>query len=471
MERQNRLLTALAVVLLAIIAAIAIDNNTNDGKKKNDDPDAPATHELVDFKPEEIVSIKIADGAGPEVAFEKTAGNWAMVSPKSVPIEERRVSELVDRFDPVLVEVHVLAGDKVGYGLDPASRSKITFSTADARSWTVYVGKETTVGYGTYVQSAEDGPVGVAQTHLADLAHRGLDDFRSKALWSFSTGTARRIQIDQGEARVVLRKDDRGWWLGDEGPRVDEKTVEDWLRKADLLRAESFVDDGPTELKPTATLAIEDADGTHTLQIGGSDGFEDSAEPALVVVKGEGPTARVGGGITDLVKLTGWPGTTLMTVRKFQVDGIGIALGDAKVAFTKADGAWQDGDGKPTALADGVLEQILRTLADRSSVPVAASSGWGSITLTEANGGAPHQELITVGDLVDGAAVPTRAAKDAAGGPAFAITQAGLDVLIGVSKGTTPPPTPAAAPSGPAGFEGLSGFEGFEGFPEMGAPG
>lgn len=457
MERQNRLLSILAVVLLVVIAAIAIDNQQNGGKTHSDDPHAPDTHELVDYKPEEITKLSIQDGGAPAVSFEKSGSAWTVVEPKQVPIEERKVSEIVDKLDPVKVEERTLTGDPVGYGLDPASRAVVTLSTADGRSWTVYVGKATPVGYGTYVQTEEGGPVGVAQTHL-DVAHRKLDDFRSKAIWSVSSGTARRIQVDAGDQRVVLRKDDHGWWQGDEGPRVDEGTVKDWLQKADLLRADSFVDDGPADLVPTATITVEDADGVHTLAIGDVTGEGDAAS---VTVKGDGPLANVPASARDLVKLAGWAGADLLPVNTFQVDSIAIVMGDYKTTLTKVDGAWKDADGKPVAFGDGILEQVKATHADRSAVPAGLPSGWGSITLTQGAGGTPHSEAVTLGDPVDGGG---RVAKDAAGGPAFTVRQADLDVILGVARGTLPPPASSrpASPEG-MGIEGLEGFEGLQG--------
>ncbi len=454
MERQNRLLSILAVVLLVVIAAIAIDNQQNGGKTHSDDPHAPDTHELVDYKPEEITKLTVQDADAGAVTFEKSGSAWTMVDPKQVPIEERKVSEIVDRFDPVKVEERELTGDPAGYGLDPATRAVVTLATADGRTWTVYVGKATPVGYGTYVQTAEGGPVGVAQTHL-DVAHRKLDDFRSKTVWSISAGTARRIQIDVGDKRVVLRKDDHGWWQGDEGPRVDESAVKDWLQKADLVRAESFDDRPVVDLATTATLSVEDADGVHTLAIGDATG---EGEGASVTVMGEGPLANVAPTVRDLVKVDGWAGTALLPVNSYQVDSVAIVLGDYKTTLTKTDGAWKDAAGKPVAFGDGVLEQIKATHADRTAVPAGAATGWGSITLTESAGGTPHSEAVTLGAASDGGVRP---AKDVAGGPAFTVLQADLDVLLGVSRGTLPPPK-SAQPETPEGM-GLEGFEGLSG--------
>lgn len=455
MERQNRLLTILSVILLVVIAVIAIDNNQNGGKKQSKDFDGPKTGELVDYKPDEVVKLSVQDGEGPEAQFEKTGSSWTMVAPKKVAIDERKVSEIVDRFDSVKVEERALTGDPAGYGLDPAGRAHLTFGTADGRSWQVWVGKETTVGYGTYVQTEDGGPVGVAQTHLKDLAHRGVDDFRTKEIWKVSSGTAKRVEITgpAGE-HVVLRKNDHGWWLGEDGPRVDESTVSDWLKEAGLLRAESFVDDGPADLTARATLIVEDADGTHTLTIGETAG-------ETVTVKGDGPLANVGLEVNDLLRFDGWAGTSLLPVRKFQVDGISVKLGDFTASFSKSEGLWKDAGGAVTALAEGLMEQILLVHADRTTVPAGASSGWGSITLTESAGGTPHNESITLGDAVEGG----RIAKDGSGGPAFLLPQADLDVLIGVARGTLPAPTPKKAPGGmPSGLEGFEGFEGLEGF-------
>lgn len=451
MERQNRLLTLSIIVLLLLVGAVVIDNNTNGGKKRNDDPDAPATHELVDYKPDEVATLTIQNGGAEPLKFEKTAGEWTVVAPKQVAIDASKVAEIVDRFDPVLVEERTLNGDPASYGLDAASRAQVTFATADGRSWSVWVGKETTVGFGTYVQTADGGPVGIAQKHIADLVHRALDDFRTKTLWTFSSGTARRITIAQGADRVVLRKDDHGWWLGDEGPRVDDAAVTDWLQKADLLRADGFVDDGPSDLPSAAVLTIEDADGTHTLSMGDVDG--DS-----VLVKADAPLARVPASARELVKLTGWPGTSLMTVRKFQVDSIAVQLGELKTTFVKTDGVWKGADGKPSALAEGLLDTIERTKADRSAVPTGDAAGWGTITLSESAAGTPHVESLSVGAVDTSGEFARRVVRDAAGGPAFLVLQADLDVITGVARGTLPALKPPA-PEMPPGLEGLSGLE------------
>lgn len=451
MERQNRLLTISIIVLLLLVGAVVYDNNTNGGKKRNADPDAPATHELVDYKPDEVATLTIQNGSAEPLKFEKTAGEWTVVAPKQVAIDASKVSEIVDRFDPVLVEERTLNGDPAGYGLDAAGRAQVTFGTADGRSWSVWVGKETTVGFGTYVQTTDGGPVGIAQKHIADLAHRSLDDFRTKTLWSFSSGTARRVMITRGAERVVLRKDDHGWWLGDEGPRVDAASVTEWLQKADLLRADSFADDGPADLTATAVLTIEDADGTHTLTVGDTDGES-------VLVKGDGPLARVPAAVNDLVKLTGWAGTTLMEVRKFQVDSIAVQLGEFKTTFVKTEGVWKGADGKPTALAEGLLDTLERTRADRTVTPAGDAAGWGTLTLSETAEGAKHVESLTFGAPDSSGEFARRVARDAAGGPAFLVLQADLDVIMGVARGTLPALQPAA-PAGPPGLDGFGGFE------------
>ena len=454
MERQNRLLTISFIILLALVVLLFIDNKQNGGKKHSDDPNALATHELVDYKPEDIVKVTVQNGAAEAVKFEKSTGEWAMVAPKQVAIDASKVSEIVDRLDPVLVEERTLSGEAAGYGLDPLTRAQVTLESADGRSWTVWVGKETTVGFGTYVQTAEGGPVGVAQKHLADITHRGIDDFRTKTVWTFSTGTARRVTVKRGEANVVLRKDDHGWWLGDAGPRVDESTVKDWLQKADLIRADSFEDSSVVELQTVATLTVEDADGTHTLTLG-------DADSTGVLVKGDSALVRVPVTVNDLVKLEGWQGTTLMEVRKFQVDNIAMQLGDYKATWVKTDGVWKDGDGKPSARPEGLLDMIERSHGDRSAIPAGATSGWGSITLSESSSGTPRSESLTFGDPVTTGEFAARVVRDAAGGPAFTVLQADLDVLTGVARGTLPAPPPER-PTGPPGMEGFEGFEGLE---------
>ena len=171
-------------------------------------------------------------------------------------------------------------------------------------------------------------------------------------------------------------------------------------------------------------------------------------------MKGSGPLANVPATVNDLVKLEGWAGTALMTVNAYQVDTIALVLGDYKATFTRKDSAWTDADGKPITYADGLLQQLNQTHADRAAAPTGSASGWGSITLTQTQGGTPHTEAVSLGDLVENA----RVAKDAAGGPAFSVAQADLDVILGVARGTLPPPR-AERPPAPEGGEDMQGLE------------
>lgn len=418
MERQYRLITALAVILLALVAIVRFGKEP--AKDAGSSPHEPPDRELFDVENDAITSLTLKSASG-DLVFARTEGTWAMTAPKAAPVEERKVSDIVERVTGLEVQDRDLSGARADYGLDEAQRVEIVLGKADATTLSVFVGKDSPVGYRTYVSETADGPVLLASSRINELAHRTADDFRSHALWKLSSGTARRIRIEAGAESVVLRKDDHGWWLGDEGPRASETAVTDWLSSAGGLRAESFLDDAdPIAVglaTPSATLTVEDTTGVHTLKLGQRD-------PAGAVAQGaEGPV-RVGSDAVELVRLDGWTETKLLPVRRAQVDTIEIKLGDRTARYTKQEDAWADASGKAVTSVESLFDALDDATADRTATGVEPPAAvFGRIALSE---GTTRVESVTIGAASAGG---DRAAKDDAGGPPFRVPQSSLDAI------------------------------------------
>lgn len=420
MERQNRLLTVLATVLLVLVAIAVFGKQPDDDAPS--DPDAPAERTLfADLKADAVQSLTLVNENG-TLAFAKADGAWKMTAPKEMPVEERRVTEIVDRFASLKVQEDGLPGDLAGFGLDEASRVTVTIGKGDGTSVTAYVGRDAPVGYRSYVADNAGGPALLAGSKVGDLVRRGPDDFRSKEVWTVSTGTSKRIRLQEGDSTVVLRKDDHGWWLGDDGPRASDRAVEDWLGKASFLRAESFLDDAdPATVglaPPSATITVEDDAGTHTLELG------THADDGIVARSG-GQIVRLGADGVELLKTDGWLSDALLPVRRAQVDTVEVTLGGKSARFTKADGAWKDAAGADTTAVDGLLDALTDATADRATPVATLGDTWGTITLAE---GTTRKESVTLGqELPEGG----RAAKDAAGGPLFRVPAETIQALTG----------------------------------------
>ncbi|MFZ5478367.1 MAG: DUF4340 domain-containing protein [Myxococcota bacterium] len=416
MERQNRLITGL---LLAFLVLVLVAYFGKEPAKKADD-DSPPERKVLEWKSDDVTSLELA-GPGRTVTFAKTDGVWKMTAPKEAPAEERKVTEIVDRITGLEVEEREITGNLADFGLDPEHRTAVTLKKADGTSATVYVGKDTPVGYRTYVAEKPDGPVLLAATRIGEMAQRGPDDFRAREPWRVSSATARRVRVEDAGRSVVLRKDDHGWWLGDEGPRVDEAKVQDWLAKASALRAETFHDGvDPASLglaSATTTIQVEDDTGTHALRYGNRDAG------GVDVLGDQGPAMRLGPEALELLILDGWTSSELLTVRRWQVDTIEVQLGDVTARLAKKDGKWTDAAGKEVEV-DALLDAVESGTADRARADVPApATPWGKVVLAE---GATRREEVTIGEPVDGG----RVAKDAAGGPPFVVPQATIDAIV-----------------------------------------
>lgn len=410
MEKQNRLLTVLAVILLALVA-VAVLWKTDDKEDAFKDPHAPPTHKLLTVESGDVVKLSLTTGSN-VLSFAKTDGTWTMTAPSEMAVEGGKVSEIVDRLIGVSVEERSLTGDAGGYGLDAAARTEVKLEKADGTAFTVYIGKDSAVGWKTYIAEKDGGPALLASTKLADLVHKSRDDFRSKDVWQVSPGTAKRVRITTSTGDVVLRKDDHGWWLGDSGPRVDEEHLQEWLDRAAGLKAHHFAEDTAAS-DAFATLTVEDADGTHDLKLlpASDDGMRVAGSQAVL----NADTA-------SMVQLDGWTSGKLMPVHEAQVDRVEIQLGDKSAKFTRKDGVWLDAAGKPAQIVEGLLTAVGGAVADRTATVPAIAVPWGKIILSE---GDDRKESVVIGETVG----DNRIVKDDAGGPPFTVKATDFIVL------------------------------------------
>lgn len=421
MERQNRLLTGLAIVLLVLVGIIVLQNRDGADRDRTVDLDAPSRHDLFDFDKDTVVSVTLTSAKG-ELRFEKLDGGWKMTAPRELAVDEYKVTEILNRFDSIEVEERPLTGDLATFGLDEAQRVEVRFGGGEGKTWTVWVGTDTAVGYRSYALTDPGGDPVLLTSEVADLVRRSADDFRSKDLWTFSAGTVRRVRVDAAEGSVVLRKDDHGWWLGDDGPRADEDAVRDWLYRLESLRGASFVDGADRAAlglePPAARVTVEDDAGTHELRLGPPD-------PSGRAAVGTGDVMRLAADAEDPVRLTGWVSPRLVPVRRIQIDRLELTLGDKKGSWTRKDGTWTAADGTEARGVDDLLDKLEKVAADRTAAGVAApASAWGRVVLGE---GESRSETVEIGPAgPDG----VHAARDLAGGPPFTVKAADLQPLL-----------------------------------------
>lgn len=412
MERQNKLLTALSVILLVLVAIVMIVREKVADGPKSVDLDAIATEDLFGWKADSVNALSLIS-AGGEIAFEKKEGVWTMTAPSSAAIEADKVASIVDRFEDLEIETRTLAGKSEDYGLDPSKRIEVKFGLLGGATESVFIGTETNIGYKTYASRTADGGASLLSSKVRGLVEVKADDFRSKKLLDARSYSARRIRIKDASSEVILRKDDSGWWLGDTGPRADGEAVATYLTDATGAEAASFLD-GKTAAElgldnPAATISIEDDGGTHELKLGARD-----ADGANAIGLGDAPVRVDSADIDKLLKLTGWVSTQLLPIESWKVEGVNVTLGEKTYVAKRVEGEWKGADDQAKEGVSDVIDALREAQVDRSGAP-AFSGTWGSIQLGLGNDKAA---TVRIGDEL-----PTggRVAKDDAGGPAFVI--------------------------------------------------
>jgi hypothetical protein len=431
-DRLNRQLTLLSVVLLAVVAFLSLDWDRAESEQQVDE-DAPPSRALFAYKPEAIVKVSLVQ-PDRTLKFEQHEGAWQMVEPVSTLAQASALTSIVERFESLRVEEKALPGKAEDYGLDEAHRVELRLEELDGTAYTVYIGLDTPVGYKTYVQVVGDDAVHTLNSKVRDLVDKAPDEFRGRDLLSFEPSSADRVRIVTSTHEVVYRKDETGWWVGDTGPRASDQQVGDYLSIVSTMKVAGFLDGRtPAELgleSPAATVSVKDASGTHTLRVGpqGADGADAAA--------GDIPVRVSAADLAVLLPPETWSSPRLVEAKSWKVDGVTIELGDKKLVLTRKAGSWKDAEGNDAPDASAVVDALLDLPVDRSGTATMAGDG-GRVVVSLGE----QKVVVKLGDPNrDGA----RVAREEAGGPAFLVPAASLQVLDDAVNGKLKAAAPAA---------------------------
>ena len=430
MDRLNRQITILSVVLLAIVGFLVLDWDRAE-KSADVDKEAPPSRLLFDFKPESITRVTLTGPDG-KIQFDSVEGTWQMVSPVTTIAEGSSISGLLERFEDLRIGETALKGSPADYGLGEDKRIELRLEQVDGKAFTVLIGEDTPVGFKTYAQVPGDAAVYPLSSQGREMVEKTPDDFRGRDVLDISPGSVERVRIVQGTREVVYRKDETGWWLGDTGPRASDKEIGDYLGLVSEMKVESFLDGKtPAELgldNPAATVSIKDASGTRSVRIGIPD------TNGAVAAVGEIAVRISALDLSVLLPSEDWPSALLVEAKSWKVDAITVELGGKKLELSRKAGSWKDKEGKDAPAGSAVVEALLGLAVDRTATPTMAGEG-GRVVI----GLGESRVTVKIGDPDKNGA---RVARDEAGGPAFLIPAESLKTLEDAVEGRT-----EAAPS------------------------
>lgn len=415
-EKQTRLLTWFSVILLGLIALIVFV----DPPEKKEEGAVSWERLWPDAERADTRGVELRRD-GRALHFAREGERWTVREGDGPALraDARKVETLID--DVIEVEtasdLAAESADAAEFGLAPPV-AEVVVTVEDGSTLSLRVGRDTPVGYGTYVQKEEGGPVLRARARLSGSLNGGgvgaLSDFRDKALVSFSASDVTGLVL-RGPQALALREDASGWWLDTPvRARADEGKVEELLTALLDLRAEGFVADPGPEWSPEIAVDVVMGDRTETLAFG------PDVDGRVARVPAHADAAMLGSALPEGLTRPAeeWLSGLLLPVRAPTLTKLDLKLGDKTLVAEKAEGAWSLPQAAPT------LEAIEAARVDRRT-PAEAPQGppWGWIKLSE--GTARAESLSLYQATADGG----RVAQDDAGGAPFLLPAAEIQRL------------------------------------------
>ncbi|HEY2989738.1 MAG TPA: DUF4340 domain-containing protein [Candidatus Binatia bacterium] len=279
MRRGKTLVLAVLLVLLGAYVYFFELSKDDQGKSEK----------LLKFKDDEVAGIALVYPQR-EIQLQKDAqGKWKLTQPLAATADDSTVRTVIGALSAAdikrTLEKKPGAEDLKSFGLAPPA-VKVSLTLKNGLTLpTLTVGAKTPVGDSTYVQRGGEPAVYLTGGALALVLEKQPNDLRDRAILAFPYDQVTRLQIKTPEQSLVLVKDAKEQWAMEAPVKKPAKAeaVAGYLAALAQLRAKTFVDDQPRELKkyglerPGVEIALDGKDGKDvknlaTLHIGNKSG-------------------------------------------------------------------------------------------------------------------------------------------------------------------------------------------------------
>ncbi|MCP4807515.1 MAG: DUF4340 domain-containing protein [Proteobacteria bacterium] len=414
-DKQTRLMTVMAVVLVALVLVIRFVEPPSD-----EDEDGPELDALVELAVEDVERLHLTTGEGTLTA-ERTVGRWLLIEPTAARGSDQQLDALVESISRLKVEPGLEEADAAKYGLD-APRAVLNWVEVGGVEHRLELGLDSPVGFKSYVR-LDGGPVQVANGHPSDTLTLPFEAFRDRTVYAVATSLIDAVawRPAEGGGWAASRTDD-GWWLED-GRRASGATIDGLTAGVDALQFETFypelTDAEAGFAPPRGHLELTDATGTTSILFG------ELRAGGLLLKSPDGTVGSIGvwDGLTptwaELVE------PRLVPASPSRLSELELALDGKRSTWVRVADAWTR-DGQPT---DNVLpgQLVISLQADRSLALDAVVGNTGHVRAV--SDGQTYEVII--GDAVEGG----RLAHEAGGSPAMFVPSEVLDVIRSALEG------------------------------------
>jgi ribosomal protein L14E/L6E/L27E len=233
---------------------------------------------LFELKADDVTQVTL-DYGDHKIVLKKSGADWRMTEPLDVPADATTAKNLASAIADCEVkhELKDASADLSQYGLDKPFVT-VTVKAGDKELPAFMVGKNTPVGFSTYVQRADDKKIQLTGSAFRSGVDKKVKDLRDKTIIDFVDGDVQRLELSgDGKELVLVQKDDK-WTI--EQPAsyaADGSTVRSFLSTLRSMRATDFPDDQPADL---ATYGLDKPQLKIALHLG-----KDNAEKSILIGK------------------------------------------------------------------------------------------------------------------------------------------------------------------------------------------
>jgi hypothetical protein len=204
---------------------------------------------LLSAKPDTVSRVVLNTG-GRTIEFGKSGEtNWQILRPQPLRADNFTVGDLVRAVQNAEMIAVVAEGESppAEYGFSKPYATVEVVDEGGAHTLTIVkAGAEAEAKY--YARSSDLEGVYEVSSTMAESLNKQLEDFRNKKLFDFGFSDLTKLELRDGDTRVVVEKKDDQWVLSSEGGReLESQKVQTLIDSLRNLSATSFASDVASE--------------------------------------------------------------------------------------------------------------------------------------------------------------------------------------------------------------------------------
>src|SRR5262245_20082752 len=227
---------------------------------------------LLAFERKDVKSVEVQGPTGQVVAAAgaKSADEWQLTAPLTVPADREAVTGLLEKLRAAKIKEFVTDAPKspAEYGFDRPTRVTLVVGEEASRTTrTLRFGKAAPDKKAVYAQREGDNAVFLVEEELSKAVPTSATALRDKTVFAYDRGKLERVELESPKGKVALALQDGKWRItAPVALPADEGAMSQMLFRARDLRARDFVAEDAKRLaaygldKPVIRLSVWEKD-------------------------------------------------------------------------------------------------------------------------------------------------------------------------------------------------------------------